>query len=132
MTRNLLQLTAQVIVLSLLLESGRSFNLVLVNALRAAGDARFTVLMGLLSMACMSLPLGHFLVFKMNLGLADVWLPVAADEWTRGIVYWHRWTRHASGGARPGGGHGLSRSTPDHTSKSRHSSKSNLPCHPWA
>jgi putative MATE family efflux protein len=92
---DILQLTCQMIVLSFLLESGRSFNLVLVNALRAAGDARFTVLMGLLSMVCMSLPLGYFLVFTMNLGLAGVWLAVAADEWMRGIVYWHRWRSRA-------------------------------------
>ncbi len=88
---DILTLTAQVMVLSLLLESGRSFNLVLVNSLRAAGDARFTVYMGFASMACMSLSLGYFLVFKLNLGLGGVWLAVAADEWTRGIVYWHRW-----------------------------------------
>jgi len=96
-TRNpdIITLTAQVMVLSLLLESGRSFNLVLVNALRAAGDARFTVFMGFLSMVCMSLPLGYFLVFKLNLGLGGVWLAVAADEWTRGLVYWSRWRSRA-------------------------------------
>lgn len=88
---DIIALTAQVMVLSLLLESGRSFNLVLVNALRAAGDARFTVFMGFASMVCMSLSLGYFLVFKLNLGLAGVWLAVAADEWTRGLVYWNRW-----------------------------------------
>jgi putative MATE family efflux protein len=92
---DILRLTCQMIVLSLLLESGRAFNLVLVNSLRAAGDARYTVVIGLLSMVCMSLPLGHFLVFKMNLGLAGVWLAVAADEWTRGIVFWHRWRSRA-------------------------------------
>lgn len=88
---DIIQVASQVIVLSLFLESGRSFNLVLVNALRAAGDARFTVLMGFLSMVCMSLPLGYFLVFELHLGLAGVWLAVAADEWTRGIVFWSRW-----------------------------------------
>jgi putative MATE family efflux protein len=92
---DILQLTARLIVLSLILESGRSFNLVLVNALRASGDARFTVYMGFMSMAAMSLPLGYFLVFKLNLGLAGVWLAVAADEWTRGLVFWARWKSRA-------------------------------------
>lgn len=54
---DIIRLTSQVIVLSLRLETGRSFNLVLVNALRAAGDATFTVYMGFLSMACLSLSL---------------------------------------------------------------------------
>ncbi|MGA9523961.1 MAG: MATE family efflux transporter [Myxococcaceae bacterium] len=88
-------LTSQVLVLSLFLESGRSFNLVLVNGLRASGDARFPVMMGLLSMVCMSLPLGFLLVFRFNMGLPGVWIAIAADEWTRGIVMWLRWRSRA-------------------------------------
>ncbi|MFY0565812.1 MATE family efflux transporter [Archangium lansingense] len=92
---DIIRMTSQVIVLSLILETGRSFNLVLVNALRATGDATFTVYMGFLSMACLSLSLGYLFVFKLNLGLAGVWLAVAADEWTRGIVFWFRWRSRA-------------------------------------
>ncbi len=88
-------LASQVLVLSLLLESGRSFNLVLVTSLRAAGDARFTVYMALLSMVCMSLPLGYMLVFHFHLGLPGIWLAIAADEWTRGLVFWFRWKGRA-------------------------------------
>lgn len=92
---DIIQVTAQLIVLGLLLETGRCFNLVLVSALRAAGDATFTVYMGILSMACMSLPLGYFLVFKLNMGLPGVWLAVSADEWLRGISMWLRWKSRA-------------------------------------
>ncbi|WP_224243004.1 MATE family efflux transporter [Hyalangium gracile] len=92
---DIIQVTAQVIVLGFLLETGRSFNLVLVNALRAAGDAPFTVYMGVLSMACMSVPLGYFLVFRMNMGLPGVWLAVATDEWLRGVTMWLRWRSRA-------------------------------------
>jgi putative MATE family efflux protein len=92
---DIIQVTAQLIVLSLLLETGRSFNLVLVNALRAAGDATFTVYMGVLSMACMSVPLGYFLVFHLNLGISGVWLAVSADEWLRGVIMWLRWKSRA-------------------------------------
>jgi putative MATE family efflux protein len=92
---DIIQVTSQLIVLGLLLETGRCFNLVLINALRAAGDATFTVYMGILSMACMSLPLGYFLVFKLNLGLPGVWLAVSADEWLRGITMWFRWRSRA-------------------------------------
>jgi len=84
-------LTAQLILLSLLLESGRSFNLILVNALRATGDAKFTVYMGFISMVGMSLPLGYFLTFTLDFGLPGVWLAIAADEWLRGIVMRYRW-----------------------------------------
>ncbi|MBM7116901.1 MATE family efflux transporter [Archangium primigenium] len=88
-------LASQVLVLSLLLESGRSFNLVLVTSLRAAGDARFTVYMAFVSMVCMSLPLGYVLVFRFHLGLPGIWLAIAADEWTRGLVFWFRWKSRA-------------------------------------
>ncbi|HZH75904.1 MAG TPA: MATE family efflux transporter [Archangium sp.] len=92
---DIIQLTAQVLVVGFLLETGRCFNLILVHALRAAGDARFTLYMGFVSMVCMSLPLGYFLVFRMNMGLAGVWFAVAADEWTRGISMWLRWRSRA-------------------------------------
>ena len=92
---DILRMASQVLVLGLLLETGRSFNLVLVNALRAAGDATFPVYMGVLSMVCMSVPLGYFLVFHLHLGLAGVWLAVAADEWTRGMAMWMRWRSRA-------------------------------------
>ncbi|RYZ41127.1 MAG: MATE family efflux transporter [Myxococcaceae bacterium] len=92
---DILRMTSQVLVLSLILETGRSFNLVLVNALRAAGDATFPVYMAMGSMVCMSLPLGYFLVFHLQLGLAGVWLAVAADEWTRGFAMWLRWRSRA-------------------------------------
>lgn len=92
---DILHLTSQVIVLSILLETGRTFNLVLINSLRAAGDAKFPVYMGLISMVGMSLPLGYFLVFQLNLGLAGIWLAIAADEWTRGIIMFFRWRSRA-------------------------------------
>jgi Na+-driven multidrug efflux pump len=47
------------------------------------------------SMVCMSLPLGYYLVFHLHLGLAGVWLAVAADEWTRGLAMWMRWRSRA-------------------------------------
>ncbi|GIP40129.1 MATE family efflux transporter [Paenibacillus sp. J31TS4] len=87
----IIRIGSQVIVLSLLLETGRTFNLVIINSLRAAGDAKFPVYMGLLSMVCMSLPLGYVLVFELNLGLAGIWLAIAADEWLRAMIMFFRW-----------------------------------------
>jgi Na+-driven multidrug efflux pump len=93
--REIIQLTARVIVLSVFLESGRSINLVLVNALRAAGDSSFIAYMGFISMVCVSLSLGYVFAFQLNLGLAGIWLALAADEWLRGIVFWFRWRSRA-------------------------------------
>lgn len=91
----ILRISTQVILLSLFLETGRVFNIILINSLRAAGDAKFPVYMGLVSMVGVSLPLGYVLAFQFNLGLAGVWLAVAADEWIRGIVMFFRWRSRA-------------------------------------
>ncbi|MEL3960040.1 MATE family efflux transporter [Lysinibacillus endophyticus] len=86
-----IKIGASVLLLSLLLETGRTFNITIINTLRAAGDARFPVKIGFLSMVCMSLPLGYLLVFVLDLGLVGVWLAIAADEWTRAIIVLFRW-----------------------------------------
>jgi putative MATE family efflux protein len=86
---------AQVILLSIFLETGRTCNLVIINSLRASGDAKFPVYMGLISMVCLSLPLGYFLVFTLDLGLAGVWLATAFDEWLRAVIMYFRWKSRA-------------------------------------
>ncbi|MDF2681007.1 MAG: family efflux transporter [Brevibacillus sp.] len=88
---DILRISTQVILLSIFLETGRVFNIILINSLRAAGDAKFPVYMGLISMVGVSLPLGYILAFHANLGLAGVWLAVATDEWIRAVMMFFRW-----------------------------------------
>ncbi|MFD1776891.1 MATE family efflux transporter [Paenibacillus rhizophilus] len=92
---NIIVMGAQVMLLSFFLETGRTTNLIIINALRASGDAKFPVYMGLISMVCMSLPLAYVLVFQFHLGLAGVWLANAADEWTRAVIMYFRWRSRA-------------------------------------
>ncbi|CAM2918685.1 MATE family efflux transporter [Paenibacillus sediminis] len=87
----IIRLGAQVILLSIVLETGRTFNIVLINSLRASGDAKFPVYMGLISMVGLSVPLGYLFVFHWNLGLPGIWLAIAADEWTRAFIMFFRW-----------------------------------------
>jgi putative MATE family efflux protein len=91
----IIQMTARIIALSIVLESGRSINLVLVHALRAAGDSAFIAGMGFVSMIGVGLSLGYVFVFQLHLGLAGIWLAMAADEWLRGTVFWLRWRGRA-------------------------------------
>jgi putative MATE family efflux protein len=76
---------------SVLLEPGRTFNLVVINALRAAGDARFPVAVGALSMAVVLAGGSWWLGVHLGWGLAGVWIAYAADEWLRGLLMWWRW-----------------------------------------
>ncbi|MNP56933.1 MATE family multidrug exporter [compost metagenome] len=86
-----IRLGAQLLVLGIVLETGRTLNIVVINSLRAAGDAKYPLWIGIFSMVCMSLPLGYFLVFVLDMGVAGVWLAIAADEWTRAVIMMHRW-----------------------------------------
>jgi putative MATE family efflux protein len=79
------------LLLSLILEPGRTFNLVVINSLRATGDARFPVLMAFISMWGISVPLSYYLGITLGLGLTGVWIAFIADEWLRGIVMYFRW-----------------------------------------
>lgn len=77
--------------LTIVLEIGRSFNIIFVNALRASGDARFPFYMGLIFMIGVSIPLGYFLGIHLGIGILGVWIGFCADEWLRGIAHTWRW-----------------------------------------
>jgi putative MATE family efflux protein len=82
---------AMLLRISLLLEPGRTFNLVVINSLRATGDARFPVLMGACSMWGVAVPLAWFLGLHLGWGLVGVWIAFTADEWLRGLTMYARW-----------------------------------------
>lgn len=92
---DVIKIASSVLLLSILLETGRTMNIVIINSLRAAGDAKFPVLIGVFSMVLMSLPLGYFLVFYLDMGLPGIWIAIAADEWTRAIIMYFRWKSRA-------------------------------------
>ncbi|HWH69467.1 MAG TPA: MATE family efflux transporter [Candidatus Sulfotelmatobacter sp.] len=79
--------------LGLLLEPGRVFNVVIINGLRATGDARFPVIVGVVCMWCGWVPLAWLLGLKLGLGLVGIWISLICDEWTRGLLMYYRWRR---------------------------------------
>jgi len=89
--QEIIKLGANVLLLSIVLETGRTINIILVNSLRASGDAKFPLWVGMFTMVGMSLPLGYWFVFHLDLGLAGIWLAIAADEWARAVIMSIRW-----------------------------------------
>lgn len=81
--------------LTVLLEPGRTFNLVVINALRAAGDARYPVLVGAGSMLVVLAGGSWFFGVQLGWGLPGIWLAYVLDEWLRGLLMWRRWVRLA-------------------------------------
>ncbi|MCS7463701.1 MATE family efflux transporter [Paenibacillus doosanensis] len=91
----IIRLGANVLLLSILLETGRTMNIVLINSLRAAGDAKYPLWVGMFTMVGMSLSLGYLFVFKLDMGLAGIWLAIASDEWARAVIMYFRWKSRA-------------------------------------
>jgi putative MATE family efflux protein len=91
--QEIIAIGASVLLLSIVLESGRTINIIIVNSLRASGDATFPLIIGIFTMIGMSLPLGYYLVFDLDMGLAGVWLAIAADEWARAVIMSIRWKK---------------------------------------
>ena len=77
--------------LSIFLEVARTFNIIMVNSLRASGDARFCFYSGVVFMFGVSLPVGYILCFNFGLGILGVWIGFCADEALRGLTNAWRW-----------------------------------------
>ena len=77
--------------LSVFLELGQVFNLVVIGTLRAAGDTLYPVLASIASFVLI-LGLGSYLMSR-PWGLVGVWLAYVIDECLRGALMWWRWQR---------------------------------------
>ncbi len=80
---------------SVIMEMGRILNIIIINSLRAVNDAKFPMLMAIISMWGVSVPVGTFLSLYMGMGLLGVWLGFCCDECTRGLVMLLRWKSKA-------------------------------------
>jgi len=65
---SVIEMRTMLFMLTIILETGRAFNLVMINSLRAAGDVKFPVYIG-------------------------IWISFIADEWVRGIFMFRRWRK---------------------------------------
>lgn len=72
-------------------EPGRAMNIVLMSSLKSAGDVRFPVIIGIVSMWGIAVSLSYALGITFGLGLLGVWLAQGIDEWFRGIFACKRW-----------------------------------------
>ncbi len=68
-----------------------ALSIIYTGALRGARDVRFPMVVGLIAMWGVRIPLAPLLVFVFKLGLAGVWIAMAADLILRGILCTLRW-----------------------------------------
>ena len=79
------------LLLTIALEPGRAFNLVMISSLRAAGDVKFPVYIGIVVMWGVSVTFSWFFGIYLELGLIGIWIAFIADEWLRGVLMLRRW-----------------------------------------
>ena len=88
---DIIAMGAAVILSDFVLELGRSRNLVLVNALRAAGDVRYPLYIGLFSMWFFSVGVSWVLGIGLGWELVGIWIGLGLDECFRAVLLQIRW-----------------------------------------
>lgn len=84
-------LVRQVLMVGIIIEIGRTMNLVLIGSMKAAGDVLFPVFIGMAVMWTVGISVGYSCGVWLSLGVAGVFMGTAADECTRGIIALIRW-----------------------------------------
>lgn len=77
----------------IVIEIGRTINLVIIGSMKAAGDVLFPVLVGMAVMWTIGISVGYGCGVWLSLGVAGVFMGTAADECARGIVAFFRWRK---------------------------------------
>ncbi len=91
MEANVFALCSSLILMCMALETGRTWNLVIISGLKGSGDVRFPVQMGVFSMWIIGVGGAAFFAFVLKMGVFGIWLGIALDEWTRGVIMFLRW-----------------------------------------
>lgn len=84
-------LCKQVMLIEILLQFGRSFNMLYLRALQGAGDIRFPIAVGIADTWIVVVGLGYLLGCVLGFGLCGIWFAMALDENIRGGIFTVRW-----------------------------------------
>lgn len=87
----IIKIASLVLIIDVLVEVGKVFNVVIISSLRAAGDVKFPVYCGILSMWGVSVLFSFIFGVKFGFALAGIWIACGMDEWLRGIIMLFRW-----------------------------------------
>jgi len=90
---DIINMGKSVMIVVIFLETGRLLNLVLIQSLRAAGDVMFPVIIAVFSMLGVSVGVSYFLSIHLGYGLIGIFIGLALDECTRGLVVLYRWIK---------------------------------------
>ena len=88
---SIIQIAMTALLIDIFLEHGRATVLMFLFCLRSVGDVIVPVLIEIVCMWVFAVTCGYLFGIAMGLGLAGIWIGLALDESSRGIVLALRW-----------------------------------------
>ncbi len=86
-----IELGSNILIMNIILELGRTTNLVVIACLRGAGDVIFPTVCAIFSMWVISTLGSYIFAVTFGMGIYGLWIAFAADECVRGIFMIWRW-----------------------------------------
>ncbi len=90
---DIIELGSNIIIINILLEFGRTTNLVVIACLKGAGDVYFPTVCAIFSMWLISVLGSYIFAVSLGTGIYGLWIGISADECFRGIFMLIRWKR---------------------------------------
>ena len=88
---SVIELGANILIINIALEVGRTTNLVVIACLRGAGDVYFPTVCAIFSMWLISVLCSYLFAVVLGMGIYGLWIALAADECLRGVLMVLRW-----------------------------------------
>ena len=82
-----------IFIIDCFLEFGRVTNIFACGTLRAAGDAVFPVIVGVIVQWSVAVGMAYVLGIHLGFGIIGIWLAFCMDENLRGVILIRRWHR---------------------------------------
>lgn len=87
---SVISMGSNILIMNIVLEIGRTTNLVIIACLRGSGDVFFPTVCAIFSNWLISV-LGSFILVSLGFGIYGLWIALALDEFVRGIFVLIRW-----------------------------------------
>ena len=86
-----IEMGSNILMINIILELGRTTNLVIISSLRGAGDVYYPTACAIFSMWVISVLGSYVLALGFGLGIYGLWIAIAMDECVRGGLMIWRW-----------------------------------------
>ena len=90
---HIIHLGFYILLVDIVIETGRCLNMTFVSSLKAAGDYMFPLYIGMLTMWGFGVPIGYSMGVLLSIGVQGVFIGTATDEFLRGLIVMNRWRR---------------------------------------